>query len=894
MSTTLPLLDSEISSAIRKRLGELCVSKDARQIKLPLRSVKIEGTIADRIAEVTVEQEFHNPYSEPLEAVYIYPLSGGCAVSSFQLKVGDQIIVGKVEERQKARQDCQQALAQGKRAALLEQERDDVFTVTLGNLPAGDCVSVTVKYSEKLPYYDNGTTELRLPLVVASRYIPGTPLDRDQVGAGTECDTDQVPDASRITPPRLAQGVNPNIDLSIKVRLLNNNSIEDLSCSQHATRLSADPSSATISLSRTDELLDRDFVLRWKIAGEVIKPRFLVYSQSEKGKPSFGMLSLVPPKNVEMAMPVRDIIFLLDRSGSMQGIKMVSAVRACSYLIAALGPKDRFAILSFDTAFEWMPTKNSDHFVTADEAGIEFGAKHLRTVDARGGTELNGAVLQALQAMKNRSGNKKSARLPVVVVLTDGEVGNESAILKNIQTELSDNRIFTVGIDNAVNDGFLRKLAAIAGGTCTFVQPGTQLEEALNQVGREIGRVLVTDIKLACTPGQISKDSIAPSRIPDLYEGRATACFFQLDKLAQDKDATIEISGTFADGSAYDQKVKAERVEISALAQLWAKAHVSDLEDQFRIATTGHEHDRLKNEIVRLAVEHTLLTKFTAFVAIHEEEAVSDPSKRRTVVQAVHEAQGWEDGSAMAQSMRMRSMPMSMPAPAPQSAAGWGSAPASGGAHYDSGKIGSIGKFILSDDDQLKIKQLTANDWGAPQSAPQQAPQPAQGQGSSQPPAEAAAPPLPPKSPPSSLMGQLVRQRASHQEPLFEASSRANSSGGDNSTKVAQTFEILDELLRQAYEDIKADKVPDGDKIEKARTALLEALAASSIAAQLPLLQKFLRATLVQLIAASGAQQATPQLKELGRLHEESWKQVQSECTDIFNQKTKPFWEFSI
>lgn len=172
MSTTLPLLESEISSAIRKRHGELCVNSGAHQIKLPLKGVNIECTVADRIAEVKVEQEFHNPYSDPLEAVYIYPLSGGCAVSSFELKVGDQVVVGKVEERQKARQVYQQALADGKRAALLEQERDDVFTVSLGNLPPGDRVVVTIKYSEKLPYYDNGTTEMRLPLVVASRYIP--------------------------------------------------------------------------------------------------------------------------------------------------------------------------------------------------------------------------------------------------------------------------------------------------------------------------------------------------------------------------------------------------------------------------------------------------------------------------------------------------------------------------------------------------------------------------------------------------------------------------------------------------------------------------------------------------------------------------------------------------
>lgn len=884
MSTTLPLLDSEISAAIKRRLGELCLNKGATQIRLPLKSVSIESTVAERIAEVTVEQQFHNPYSDPLEAVYIFPLAGGSAVSSFELKVGDQVVVGKVEERQKARQVYQQALTDGKRAALLEQERDNVFTVSLGNLPPGDCVSVTIKYSEKLPYYEDGTTELRLPLVVASRYVPGAPADRDQVGSGTQLDTDQVPDASRISPARLAPGVKPEVELGISVKLLGTNSIDKLSCSQHATRLSADPGSMTIALDRTDELLDRDFVLRWRIAGEKIQPRFLVHASKDKKQPSFGMLSILPPQNQEVAMPGRDIIFLLDRSGSMHGQKMVSAVRACSYLIAALGPKDRFAVQAFDDNFEWMPaTDDNDHFVVADTAGIDAGAKYLRTIDARGGTELNLAISLALRSMKNR--DKTSTRMPVIVVLTDGEVSNESATLKNIQTELGDNRIFTIGIDTAVNDGLLRRVAALAGGTCTFVQPGTQLEEALNQVGREIGRVLVTDIKLASSTSTILSDSIAPSRIPDLYDGRATTCFFQLDKFARNKNASIEISGKLADGSAYSQTIKAELVEISALPQLWAKQHVVDLEDNYRLVS-GPQQETIRQEIVKLAVEHTLLTRFTAFVAVHEDEAISDPSRCRTVVQAVHEAQGW--APPMNQPMPQSQMFMSQPAP--MSAGSCGFIPAG---TFDVDGCAQGGSDIRRDIEigtrmtpraqnrpsfLLGADELVTGTWrafipptcgsGGPMAggAPQMQPQPQQ-------------------APNSAAKNSIGDERNSIRDEV---------------ENVAQAFDLLDRLLEQAYKDIKARRVPDLDKIEAARTDLLNVLAASSLATQLPLLQKFLRATVLELIAASWGDASSArkvtlgQVMQLGRLQEESWQEVKKETTAIFYELKKPFWECSI
>ncbi len=494
MSTAITILERTAERGTEDRvLGCIRITKDDKKRNLPLTSVQISARVADRLAHVTVKETFKNPYNDHLEAVYIFPLSGGCAVSSFEMKVGDRTIVGKVDERQAAREQYVEAMQEGKRAALMEQERDDVFTVQVGNLPPGEEVTVVMTYSEKLAYFDNGTTEIRLPLVVAPRYIPGAPVHRDNVGDGVEMDTDIVPDASRITPPRLAPGVDPKTALNLSVELVGDQTIEDLSCSQHATRMGTSKDGIKVTLSREDDLLDRDFVLRWRVATDSLQSNFLVYRNPENAIECYGMLSLLPPKATEIAAPPRDVIFVVDRSGSMQGVKMVSAARACSLLLATLGPKDRFAIQAFDNVCEWM-TFGGERFAYADEAGLDAGNKFLRDISARGGTEMYNSVREAIDTMKARQ--NKTRRMPVIVILTDGEVGNEAEILKHIQMELADSRVFTIGVDTAVNDGFLRRLAAIGGGTVTFVQPGAQLEDALSGVGREIGTPLITDLTI--------------------------------------------------------------------------------------------------------------------------------------------------------------------------------------------------------------------------------------------------------------------------------------------------------------------------------------------------------------------------------------------------------------
>lgn len=625
--TSIPLIPI-VDVPEERSYGILTVLKEAQRVVLPLTKVDVRAKVAGQVAEVKIMQTFRNPYREALEAVYIFPMSGGSAVSNFQLKIGSRTLRGVIEERAEARRQYQKALEEGKRAGLLEQERDDVFTIQVGNLPSNEEVTVEITYSERLTFFENGNTELRLPLVVAPRYIPGNTLDECSVGDGVEHDTDIVPDASKISPPRLCAGFNPNVGLKIEVQLLNK--VSDLFCSQHATRSNETADGTSVSLARIDERLNKDFVLRWKSGKEKTQSSLLIYKNEKQEV--YGMLSVIPPQRDNFFGVPRDVVFVLDRSGSMQGVKMASASRSCSILLSTLGPNDRFAIVAFNNQVEWFEPNNK--FVAATEDGLQRGENFLRSVFSGGGTELNNAIGAAMTAISDRRRSVEN-RIPVIVLLTDGQVGDESRVLKRIQKELGDTRVFTIGIDTAVNEGFLTRLASLGGGTATFVEPGTELEDALRAVGREIGTPLIVDLAINALDPQIDLASVAPMRIPDLFAGRTSTAFFRMNQ-----PGAIRISGKFSDGSKFEEQVSDSVIDLPAIAHLWARTRVKDLEDRFRLEQSNQPE--IKKQIIELSVQHTVLTRFTAFVVVDESEVVNKDGSIRKIVQPVEMPAMWE------------------------------------------------------------------------------------------------------------------------------------------------------------------------------------------------------------------------------------------------------------
>jgi Ca-activated chloride channel family protein len=844
----LPLLELPVGQRTRG-VGVVEVAAGERKSILPLKSVDIKAEVAERIASVTITQKFANNLTEHMEAVYIFPLSGGCVVSKFEMRVGKRVIKGTIKERSEARQQYQQAVLDGKRAALLEQERDDVFTVQVGNIPPGEEVSVSLTYCEKLVFFEDGLTEISLPLVVAERYIPGSALPRAQVGAGVQADTDAVPDASRISPPLLAPGFDPKVDLKVSVEIASAeglSEVEELCCSQHAISTRAQAGRICVELAKDNERLNRDFVLRWRLAGAGVKSSLVVY-HGEDG--DYGMLSILPPKRSGYLGAARDVIFLLDRSGSMMGQKMISAARACSLLLETLGPADRFAICTFDSTHEWQRIGHADgnaRFCQADEANIESAKQALRAVTARGGTELYAALADCLSEMAQSE--DRESRVPVVVVLTDGEVGDDARIFKLLQTNLGDCRLFTVGIDTAVNSGLLRRMATIGGGTASFVQPGALLEDALAAIGREIGQPVVTELSVATSKGvAIAPTDLAPARVPDVFAGRASCVFLRLcDK------SSLSIKGKLSDGSVFQQKVKPSVVSMPAIAFLWAKLRISELEDSFRV----QPDEATKRQIIQLAIQHGVLCRLTAYVAIDHKEIVNKDGSVHQIVQPVEQAQGWQmyctDVPVLAQQAQIHSIV------------------ARASASFSS-----------------KLSSCDAVSWAAPEHARAAAPQSASGFMGNAP----AQPPVPPA--PQAMPGaygashdwaaQIDEIRREDQQRRHQAVMRA--------------FEALQVLLKEAYASITGGCVPAADRLLTARQSLLHILGQSDLAEQLPLLQRFVRGALKELI--NGLTQSPSDiapLQELWDRHMKELDKAQAEFAQVMSKSSQEekFWESSI
>jgi Ca-activated chloride channel family protein len=314
--------------------------------------------------------------------------------------------------------------------------------------------------------------------------------------------------------------------------------------------------------------------------------------------------------------------------------------------LRTLGPGDRYAIEVFDNVNEWFEGERV--LVAADEDALARGERWLRGIGARGGTEVDAALADALALLEARA--DASGRQAAIVLVTDGQVGNEGAVLKRLGQARGEVRLFVVGVDTAVNAAFLDQLARAGRGTAALVEPGAPLEGALVSIGRDIGRALVTDLSLEGVGGTvIEAESVAPSRVPDLFGGRATMVAFRASA-----PGAVRVRGKSADGSPFEVVVAPRAVTLPAVAHLWARERLADLEDAYRLEP--QRADAIRSRIVDTSIAHRVLTRFTAFVAVDEREVVANPRERRKVVQPVEMPASW-DAEAIGATYRSSAMP---------------------------------------------------------------------------------------------------------------------------------------------------------------------------------------------------------------------------------------------
>ena len=591
---------------------------------LPLQRLAVDGRITGLAYRLTVAQTFVNAHAEPLEATYIFPLPARAGVTRFRLRVGERVIEGLLKERGAARAEYDQAIREGHRAAIAEEERPEVFTMRAGNIPPGETVGVELELVGPLVVAD-GEATFRFPLVVAPRYIPGIPLEGPPVGLGTAPDTDAVPDASRISPPVLLPGQPNPVHLRFRLELDPAGlSLGDLRSSLHVLQLSQTPAGLpVIELTPGAERLDRDVILRFRVGADVIDSGLSVYRDPDGAVT--GLLTVTPPATLPATFRPRDIVVLLDRSGSMGGWKMAAARWAAARLIDTLTERDRFGLILFDNELE-EPAPSAGQLVPATDRARFRAVEFLARVEARGGTAIAPALTRALQYFPSPPDPDRER---ILLFVTDGQVGNEDQLLRQVQLHARHCRIFAVGIDRAVNTSLLERLAGYGGGHCELVESEDRLDEVLRAVHRRLGAPLLTDVRL-----EQALEDLAPDAV-DLFPGvplRLGGWF------AGPVPTHVTVTGRTAEGQPFRQTLTPVETCDSATRTLWARARVLDLEHRF---AAGHCEPGLSDAITAFSLKYGVLCRFTAFVAVDRAEVVNPGGERRQEIQVVEPPSGW-------------------------------------------------------------------------------------------------------------------------------------------------------------------------------------------------------------------------------------------------------------
>ena len=583
----------------------------------PLRHTDVRASVAGFLARVTVTQEFDNPFGEKIEAVYTFPLPQAAAVDDMTMRVGGRTVKGKIMRREEAGEVYRAARSAGQVASLLDQERPNVFTQSVANIMPGERVTVTISYVETLKY-EAGTYEFVFPLVVGPRYIPGTPTGRRPPrGSGRRNGTDRVPDASRITPAAAQHGTRAGHDVSIEVSLDAGVPVEALKSQSHEIDVERpSQASARVRLKGLAVIPNRDFVLRYDVAGEKIRDAVLTH---RGGRGGYFTLILQPPLRVtaEDVTP-KELVFVLDTSGSMEGFPIEKAKETMGLALDSLYPQDTFNLITFagDTHVLF------EEPVPATRENLAKAKRFLETREGGGGTEMMKAITAAL-APSDAQGHVR-----VVCFMTDGYVGNDFEIVSEVQKH-PNARVFSFGIGGSVNRFLLDKMAEHGRGAVEYVSLEDDGAAAARRFHERVRNPLLTDIQLDW--GGLQVADVYPRRIPDLF---GSGPLIVSGRYAAGGRGVVRLRGTMA-GQAFEREIAVELPESQpgndVLATLWARRRVEDLQSEdYEGAQSGETRADLREEITGLGLEYRLLTQFTSFVAV-EETTVTDGGKSRRI-----------------------------------------------------------------------------------------------------------------------------------------------------------------------------------------------------------------------------------------------------------------------
>jgi Ca-activated chloride channel family protein len=598
--------------------GSLFVPRGDRLVPIPLKHTDVKASIAGYVGTVDVTQQFQNPYDGKIEAVYVFPLPHNAAVNEFVMTVGERRIRGIVREREEAKQIYEQAKGQGYVASLLEQDRPNVFTQKVANIEPGKQIDVSVRYFHTLSYAD-GWYEWAFPMVVGPRFNP--PGTTDGVGAAPRGAPGTSKQKAEV--PYLRPGERSGHDIALSVRLVPGVIISELKSTSHAIEAGVEGAESTklrvgeevvtpagsfvddpnknvwkVSLAASDAIPNRDFVLRWKVAGEGIKAG-LVLQRDKDGNGGYFAMMLVPPEDVRRLprAPV-EMVFTLDVSGSMAGRPIEQAKSAVRWALAHLRPDDTLQVVRFAGGAEQM----AERPVPATPQNVRRATRYVEGTAAGGGTMMLEGLRKALQAPSDDS------RPRYVVFLTDGFIGNESEILGALKQSLGGSRVFSVGVGSATNRYLLEHMAKLGRGAVAFLGPRDNAEEVMAGYFGAISHPAMTDLSIDWGGSRVA--DVYPQRLPDLFVGRAVTI---VGRYEGEAPRQVKVNGRVRGDTHTVEATASAAAAAAALSAVWARAKIADLGDRLALDPRDPEVPTLVRQV---ALEHGLMSAYTSFVAV--------------------------------------------------------------------------------------------------------------------------------------------------------------------------------------------------------------------------------------------------------------------------------------
>jgi Ca-activated chloride channel homolog len=553
----------------------------------PLVHTDVKADISGPLARVTVEQEFQNPFQQKIEAVYTFPLASDAAVDDMTMHIGDRTVRGKIKPKEEARAIYEAARQAGHLASLLDQERPNIFTQAVANILPGESVKIVIRYVETVKYEDGNYT-FTFPMVVGPRYNPhGTP------------------NTANINPPVTPQGTRAGHDISVQVSLDAGVPVNFLRSLTHDVDIEKTATSkAMVTLRNKAELPNKDFVLQYDVSGAKIADAVMAHRDSKGG--FFTMILQPPARVVADEITPKELVFVLDTSGSMSGFPIEKAKETMKLALDGLHPRDRFNLITFSgDTYVLFP-----HPVPATPENMRQAKEFLASRRGSGGTEMMKAIRTALDPSDEQD------HIRVVCFMTDGYVGNDMEIIGEVKKH-PNARVFAFGIGSSVNHFLLDQIAREGRGEVDYVGLEDDGSAAARRFQERVSTPLLTDLKLEWSGVSVSE--IFPGRLPDLFSAKPLIVSGRYDSPGR---GVLRLRGRQA-GRDFVREVPvvlpADQPAHPVLATLWARRKVDALMAQnWSGMQSGSPDLEIKEAITKLGVDFGLMTQFTSFVAVEE------------------------------------------------------------------------------------------------------------------------------------------------------------------------------------------------------------------------------------------------------------------------------------